>query len=79
LSGGYDDDLDEGDVIIYTGAAGNDPGKNQQIQNEDWQNRGNAGLLKSMDERLPVRVIRGGTSLSFLQRQGITMGAYIVL
>lgn len=46
LSGGYEDDEDEGDQIIYTGAGGNDPNTNKQIENQSWKNRGNAGLLK---------------------------------
>lgn len=57
LSGGYEDDEDHGDEIIYTGAGGNKDGK--QIEDQSWENRGNAGLLKSMNEGLPVRVIRG--------------------
>ena len=59
LSGGYEDDFDSGEEIIYTGAGGNDPNSKQQIENQTWANRGNAGLLKSMNEGLPVRVIRG--------------------
>lgn len=59
LSGGYEDDEDQGDVIIYTGAGGNDPNSGKQIENQSWENRGNAGLIKSMNEGLPVRVIRG--------------------
>lgn len=59
LSGGYEDDEDQGDVIIYTGAGGNDPNSDKQIHDQYWSNRGNAGLLKSMNEGLPVRVIRG--------------------
>ncbi|WP_438423196.1 YDG/SRA domain-containing protein [Aquimarina macrocephali] len=57
LSGGYEDDYDLGDEILYTGAGGNKNGK--QIADQTWENSGNAGLLKSMDEGLPVRVIRG--------------------
>ncbi len=59
LSGGYEDDLDSGDEIIYTGAGGNDSNTGKQVEDQKWENRGNAGLLKSMDEGLPVRVIRG--------------------
>jgi len=59
LSGGYEDDEDQGDVIIYTGAGGNDPNSGKQIENQSWENRGNAGLIKSMNEGLPVRVLRG--------------------
>jgi putative restriction endonuclease len=59
LSGGYEDDFDSGDEIIYTGAGGNDPNTGKQIEDQTWENRGNAGLLRSMNEGLPVRVIRG--------------------
>lgn len=59
LSGGYEDDQDLGDEIIYTGAGGNDANTGKQIEDQTWSNRGNAGLLKSMNEGLPVRVIRG--------------------
>jgi len=59
LSGGYEDDKDLDDEIIYTGAGGNDPNTGKQIDHQTWENRGNAGLLKSMNEGLPVRVIRG--------------------
>lgn len=59
LSGGYEDDKDLGDEIIYTGAGGNDSNTGKQIADQTWGNRGNAGLLKSMNEGLPVRVIRG--------------------
>jgi putative restriction endonuclease len=59
LSGGYEDDFDSGDEIIYTGAGGNDPNSGKQIEDQTWENRGNAGLLKSMNTGLPVRVIRG--------------------
>lgn len=57
LSGGYTDDADYGHEIIYTGAGGNHNGK--QVEDQSWGNRGNAGLLASMDRGLPVRVIRG--------------------
>jgi putative restriction endonuclease len=59
LSGGYEDDKDLGDEIIYTGAGGNDANSGKQIADQTWENRGNAGLVKSMNEGLPVRVIRG--------------------
>ena len=59
LSGGYEDDEDHGDEIIYTGAGGNNQSTGKQIEDQSWDNTGNAGLLKSMDEGLPVRVIRG--------------------
>ncbi|ARD45118.1 YDG/SRA domain-containing protein [Colwellia sp. PAMC 21821] len=57
LSGGYEDDEDFGDEMIYTGAGGNENGK--QTANQSWNTSGNAGLLVSMDMGLPVRVVRG--------------------
>ncbi len=57
LSGGYVDDKDLGDEIIYTCAGGNQGGK--QIEDQTWKKTQNAGLLKSMNQGLPVRVIRG--------------------
>jgi putative restriction endonuclease len=59
LSGGYEDDVDKGDIIIYTGAGGNDPNTKKQVEDQNWDNRGNAGLRVSMDKGLSVRVIRG--------------------
>jgi putative restriction endonuclease len=59
LSGGYEDDEDGGDEIIYTGAGGNDPKTNRQVEGQSWDNRGNSGLLTSKDKGLPVRVIGG--------------------
>ncbi|WP_159820299.1 YDG/SRA domain-containing protein [Colwellia sp. 20A7] len=59
LSGGYEDDEDFGDEIIYTGAGGNDPKTGNQIADQSWEKSGNAGLLVSMDRGLPIRVIRG--------------------
>lgn len=59
LSGGYEDDLDYGHEIIYTGAGGKDPNTNKQIKDQSWDNNSNASLLVSMDLGLPVRVIRG--------------------
>lgn len=57
LSGGYADDEDHGDEIIYTGAGGNKDGK--QIEDQSWEHRGNAALITSMNKGLPVRVSRG--------------------
>ncbi|WP_271765969.1 YDG/SRA domain-containing protein [Aquimarina algiphila] len=64
LSGGYEDDEDHGDEIVYTGAGGNDQNTRKQIADQSWKNPGNAGLRKNMNEGLPVRVIRGHTHKS---------------
>ncbi len=58
MSGGYVDDRDLGDVIIYTGQGGNDPSTKHQVADQQLE-RGNAGLATSCDQGLPVRVIRG--------------------
>jgi putative restriction endonuclease len=58
VSGGYEDDEDFGDVIIYTGAGGNDPVTKAQIADQEFT-RGNLALAKSCEYGLPVRVIRG--------------------
>jgi putative restriction endonuclease len=34
LSGGYEDDVDNGDTIVYTGHGGRDPSTGQQIRDQ---------------------------------------------
>ena len=58
VSGGYEDDQDFGDEIIYTGQGGNDSDTGRQVADQKW-NRGNAGLVRSCLEGNPVRVVRG--------------------
>jgi predicted restriction endonuclease len=58
VSGGYADDEDIGDVIIYTGHGGQDERK-QQVEDQTFEDSGNAALLKSSFTGTPVRVIRG--------------------
>jgi putative restriction endonuclease len=59
LNGGYVDDEDQGDVIIYTGHGGNDANTKRQIANQSWDAPGNKGLLISEMHGLPVRITRG--------------------
>jgi len=56
LSGGYIDDEDNGENIIYTGHGGQKDGK--QIKNQELTT-GNAALKNSNELNIPVRVIRG--------------------
>tara|TARA_R110001599_G_scaffold347365_2_gene573565 strand:+ start:6879 stop:7733 length:855 start_codon:yes stop_codon:yes gene_type:complete len=56
LSGGYEDDEDHGDVIIYTGAGGQK--NNKQVADQVLEGD-NLALAKSKIEKLPVRVTRG--------------------
>jgi len=58
LSGGYEDDADYGDTIIYTGHGGRDPRTGQQTHDQPFT-RGNRALAPSKQNGLPVRVIRG--------------------
>lgn len=58
LSGGYEDDWDSGDTIIYTGHGGNDRATGQQVANQTLSG-GNLGLAKNRLYGVPVRVIRG--------------------
>ncbi len=60
LSGGYEDDEDFGDVIVYTGHGGRDPETGQQVSDQ-LLTRGNASLAHSRMHGLPVRVIRGAS------------------
>jgi putative restriction endonuclease len=58
LSGGYEDDADYGDEIVYTGHGGRDPNTGQQVADQQFI-RGNAALAHNKVAGLPVRVIRG--------------------
>lgn len=59
ISGGYVDDEDYGDYIIYTGHGGRSPGGRGQDQDQSFDAPGNAGLRTSEVLGLPVRVVRG--------------------
>lgn len=58
VSGGYIDDEDLGDLIIYTGHGGQDDNK-QQIADQTFNDTGNAALRTSAHTGALVRVIRG--------------------
>jgi putative restriction endonuclease len=79
LSGGYEDDEDYGDEIVYTGHGGNDPDTKRQVADQDLT-RGNLSLAVSCREGLPVRVVRGADLDSpFAPAQGYRYdGLYIV-
>ncbi|KAK6130531.1 hypothetical protein DH2020_035740 [Rehmannia glutinosa] len=57
VSGGYEDDEDAGDVIVYTGHGGQDK-HNRQVMHQKLES-GNLALERSMTYRIEVRVIRG--------------------
>jgi putative restriction endonuclease len=58
VSGGYEDDEDYGDLIVYTGAGGRDPQTGEQVADQDFTAQ-NLALVTSEAEGLPVRVTRG--------------------
>lgn len=58
LSGGYEDDADYGDVIVYTGHGGRDLVTGRQTHDQSFT-RGNRALALNKQHGLPVRVIRG--------------------
>lgn len=57
VSGGYKDDRDHGDWILYTGQGGRDS-TGRQVEDQTLS-RGNKALVLSEERGLPVRVIRG--------------------
>ncbi len=58
LSGGYEDDQDFGDTIVYTGHGGRDPETGRQTADQALT-RWNQALAYSSMNGLPVRVVRG--------------------
>jgi putative restriction endonuclease len=58
LSGGYEDDVDLGDTIVYTGHGGQDPVTRRQVADQKLE-RGNLALARSATQGLPIRVVRG--------------------
>tara|TARA_B100000780_G_scaffold256616_1_gene205903 strand:- start:10 stop:903 length:894 start_codon:yes stop_codon:yes gene_type:complete len=58
ISGGYEDDVDRLDYILYTGQGGQDVPGGKQIADQEFI-RGNRGLVLSKEYGLPVRVTRG--------------------
>ncbi|MEV6143046.1 YDG/SRA domain-containing protein [Streptomyces sp. NPDC051992] len=59
LNRGYEDDLDKWDEVVYTGAGGRDRNTGRQVEDQTWENRGNASLRRSRISVNPIRVIRG--------------------
>ncbi len=58
LNGGYEDDVDAMDEIVYTGHGGNDPGSGRQVADQTLT-RSNLALARSCEWGQPVRVVRG--------------------
>ena len=67
LAGGYADDDDQGDRIIYAGAGGRDARTGRQVADQSFTRDNRAGrwnrsLVTSCERDLPVRVLRGHQS-----------------
>jgi len=58
LSGGYIDDRDDGNVIIYTGEGGRDQKTKRQVADQTLTG-GNLALARNFKEGIPIRVNRG--------------------
>jgi len=85
LSGNYEDDTDNGEIIIYTGTGGREEGGSwtghtEQIADQTFDHRDNKALKMSAVYKRPVRVIRGSQGASnFAPFQGYRYdGLYIV-
>lgn len=63
LSGGYVDDEDLGDIIIYTGEGGRDSNSGRQIADQTLTG-GNLNLANNYRDGIPVRVNRGSKTES---------------
>ncbi|KAF5783047.1 putative histone-lysine N-methyltransferase chromatin remodeling SET family [Helianthus annuus] len=70
VSGGYEDDEDSGDVIVYTGHGGQDKNSRQVVHQK--LEGGNLGMERSMHHGVEVRVVRG-----FKYKGGIGEKVYV--
>ncbi|XP_074563947.1 uncharacterized protein LOC141820521 [Curcuma longa] len=61
-SGGYNDDMDNSDVLIYSGSGGNPAGPDKPREDQRLE-RGNLALKNSIDTKTPVRVIHGSKEM----------------
>jgi putative restriction endonuclease len=79
LSGGYEDDEDLGEEIVYTGHGGREAESGRQVAHQRLT-KGNFALAHSSMEGLPVRVIRGANLDSiYAPRSGYRYdGLYLV-
>ncbi|MFJ4706447.1 YDG/SRA domain-containing protein [Streptomyces anulatus] len=59
LNKGYEDDVDNWQEVIYTGAGGKTRNSTKQTSDQTWDNKGNSSLRRSRVKGNFVRVIRG--------------------
>lgn len=69
LSGGYIDDEDRGNAIVYTGMGGRDSDGKKQIKDQTFT-AGNQALLLNYEEKIPIRVFSKveGSSSDYIYR-----------
>ncbi|XP_020975992.1 histone-lysine N-methyltransferase, H3 lysine-9 specific SUVH6-like isoform X1 [Arachis ipaensis] len=73
--GGYEDELDDSNVLIYTSLVGNNTDKEVEDQKLEQCNR---ALRNSIDEKNPVRVIRATESMHGKGKKYVYDGQYVV-
>lgn len=76
-SGGYDDVLDNSDILTYTGQGGNVMKCKKEPEDQKLE-RGNLSLVNSLHEKNPVRVIRGESKGTDAARIYVYDGLYLV-
>ena len=59
VSGGYADDVDNGEELVYTGQGGNDINSSRKQVKDQVLKSGNLALTINVDKGLPVRLVRG--------------------
>jgi len=67
ISTAYEDDIDDGEFIIYTGTGGQEnsfAGSNEQVADQTFDHPMNASLMVSYYLKRPVRVVRGANEKS---------------
>ena len=72
LNGGYVDDRDYGDEILYTGEGGRPEGSPRQTFDQPFT-KGNLDLSKNKITKLPIRVIRGA---KHFEKEYAPLGGY---
>ncbi|KAL1371111.1 hypothetical protein HN51_001335 [Arachis hypogaea] len=73
--GGYEDELDDSNVLIYTSLVGNNTDKEVEDQKLEQCNR---ALRNSIEEKNPVRVIRATESMHGKDKKYVYDGQYVV-
>lgn len=69
-SGGYVDDVDHGDWILYTGQGGRDAATGRQIADQSFDAKDNGALVTSHQRKWPVRVLRGNGADIYAPKHG---------